>query len=149
MALHGIPVPESYYVSNSRNFKKAVANLGCYPVVAKTINSRQGKSVILVASPLILEFIIDNLPIKRQGRLVQEYIVPRERKNIQAPVLGGRVIAEHLASLGYRGLLGIDFLIDEWQQRVYPIEINPRFTGAPLCGNGRCRCTFTTRPSCR
>jgi hypothetical protein len=41
-----------------------------------------------------------------------------------------RRIAEYLAGLGYRGVLGIDFLINEKDQRVFPLEINPRFTGA-------------------
>jgi hypothetical protein len=41
-----------------------------------------------------------------------------------------RMIGDYLASLGYRGILGIDFLIDGGQKRVYPLEINPRFTGA-------------------
>lgn len=41
-----------------------------------------------------------------------------------------RIIGEYLASQGYRGIMGIDFLIDERRERVYPLEINPRFTGA-------------------
>ena len=39
-------------------------------------------------------------------------------------------IGEYVASLGYRGILGIDFIIDERGGGIYPIEINPRFTGA-------------------
>jgi len=39
-------------------------------------------------------------------------------------------IGEYVASLGYRGILGIDFIIDEGGREVCPIEINPRFTGA-------------------
>ncbi len=42
----------------------------------------------------------------------------------------GRVVGEHLAGLGYRGILGIDFVIDSADHRVYPLEINPRLTGA-------------------
>jgi len=40
------------------------------------------------------------------------------------------IIGEYLDSLGYKGILGIDFLIDKWHEQVYPLEINPRFTGA-------------------
>lgn len=39
-------------------------------------------------------------------------------------------IGEYVASLGYRGILGIDFIIDEGDRGICPIEINPRFTGA-------------------
>jgi ATP-grasp domain-containing protein len=40
------------------------------------------------------------------------------------------IIGEYLNSLGYKGILGIDFLMDTRHERVYPLEINPRFTGA-------------------
>jgi len=39
-------------------------------------------------------------------------------------------IGDYVAVLGYRGILGIDVVIDEGAKAVYPIEINPRFTGA-------------------
>jgi hypothetical protein len=41
-----------------------------------------------------------------------------------------RMIGDHLAALGYKGIAGIDFMIDKKSQQVYPIELNPRFTGA-------------------
>ena len=40
------------------------------------------------------------------------------------------IIGEYLNSLGYKGIMGIDFLMDKSRERVYPLEINPRFTGA-------------------
>lgn len=43
----------------------------------------------------------------------------------QARLMGG-----YLARTGYRGILGIDFLISESEGRVYPLECNPRLTGA-------------------
>jgi len=39
-------------------------------------------------------------------------------------------IGDYAAALGYRGILGIDFVIDEETNAVYPLEINPRLTGA-------------------
>jgi len=39
-------------------------------------------------------------------------------------------IGRYVAALGYRGILGIDFVIDETAGQAYPLEINPRFTGA-------------------
>jgi len=41
-----------------------------------------------------------------------------------------RLIGEYLAGIGYRGILGIDFIISRDKKQVYPLECNPRFTGA-------------------
>jgi hypothetical protein len=41
-----------------------------------------------------------------------------------------RLMGEYLAGMGYKGILGIDFLISRDQKQVYPLECNPRFTGA-------------------
>ena len=35
-----------------------------------------------------------------------------------------------LGTLGYKGILGIDFIVHETQGKAWPIEINPRLTGA-------------------
>ena len=40
------------------------------------------------------------------------------------------LIGEYLFGLGYKGILGIDILIDEENNHVYPLECNPRLTGA-------------------
>ena len=42
----------------------------------------------------------------------------------------GRLVGEYLAGLGYKGILGIDFVVDSDDHKVYPLEINPRLTGA-------------------
>lgn len=41
-----------------------------------------------------------------------------------------RLIGEYLAGIGYKGILGIDFIISRDKRQVYPLECNPRFTGA-------------------
>lgn len=48
-----------------------------------------------------------------------------ERARRQAALIG-----DYLWALGYKGILGIDFIIDKVNEQVYPLEINPRFTGA-------------------
>ncbi len=35
-----------------------------------------------------------------------------------------------LASMGYRGVFGLDLLVDRTRERVVPVELNPRLTGA-------------------
>ena len=41
-----------------------------------------------------------------------------------------RLIGEYFAAMGYKGILGIDFIISRDKKQVYPLECNPRFTGA-------------------
>jgi ribosomal protein S6--L-glutamate ligase len=93
LADHGMPVPDSHFVSNLNNFEKVVEKLGGYPVVVKTPNSRQGKGVTLVESSLTAKFIMDNLPAKKRGILIQEFISPPGREEIRAFVLGDKVMA--------------------------------------------------------
>ncbi|MEW6669354.1 MAG: ATP-grasp domain-containing protein [Thermodesulfobacteriota bacterium] len=42
----------------------------------------------------------------------------------------GLSVGERLREMGYRGILGIDFVIEAESGSVYPVEINARFTGA-------------------
>ena len=39
-------------------------------------------------------------------------------------------IGDFLGTLGYKGILGIDFIVHETDGKIFPIEINPRLTGA-------------------
>ena len=39
-------------------------------------------------------------------------------------------IGDFLGTLGYKGILGIDFIVRETDGKAFPIEINPRLTGA-------------------
>ena len=39
-------------------------------------------------------------------------------------------IGDFLGTLGYKGLLGIDFIVQKTEGKAWPIEINPRLTGA-------------------
>ncbi len=56
---------------------------------------------------------------------------PAWSAHVQAEALRqGRFIGEYLAGIGYKGILGIDFLISRDDEQVYPLECNPRFTGA-------------------
>lgn len=41
----------------------------------------------------------------------------------------GRLVGEYLAGLGYKGIFGMDFVIDSNGHTVCPLELNPRLTG--------------------
>ena len=92
LADRDMPVPDSHFVSNIKNFERAAADLGGYPVVVKTPNSRQGKGVHLVESFVTAQSIMDQQEAKKHGLLVQEFIGLRGREDIRAIVLGDKVI---------------------------------------------------------
>lgn len=41
-----------------------------------------------------------------------------------------RLFGEHISKDGYRGIFGLDLIINEELEKVYPIECNPRYTDA-------------------
>ena len=93
LSLHDLPVPETYLVVNIKGFHAAVETLGGYPVVVKSLQSRQGAGVALVQSSHMAEFVLNNLQDMSRGLIVQEYIPVRSRKDIRAFVIGNRVVS--------------------------------------------------------
>lgn len=47
----------------------------------------------------------------------------------QAQVIARR-LGEHMYKDGYRGIFGVDLIVDWEKKKVYPVECNPRYTGA-------------------
>ncbi len=39
-------------------------------------------------------------------------------------------IGKHLGSLGYKGIFGLDFVLDRERGKIYPVELNPRLLGS-------------------
>jgi ribosomal protein S6--L-glutamate ligase len=93
LAGEGIPVPDSFHISNPEDLERAVEALGGYPVVLKTLSSRQGSGVTLLDSALTAAFILHNYSEKGQGLMVQEYLPPHDRRDLRAFVLGDQVVA--------------------------------------------------------
>ena len=91
LSLQNLPVPDSHLVINLSGFRAAVENLGGYPVVVKSLRSRQGAGVALIQSPDMAEFVLNNLQDMSRGLLVQEFIPTGARKDIRAFVIGDRV----------------------------------------------------------
>lgn len=88
----GIPVPESRYVSNWSNFKKAVSRLDDFPLVIKKPMSRQGRGVCLIDSVEKSRPLLDGLLNTGEGILVQRFIPPEKRRDIRIMVVGESVI---------------------------------------------------------
>jgi ribosomal protein S6--L-glutamate ligase len=94
LAAKGIAVPLSYHAVSLENFEHAVIKLGGYPVVVKTLSSRQGTGVVLVESAIVAAFICHHLIAdKGQGLLIQEFIEPRKRRDIRVFTLGRQIVA--------------------------------------------------------
>jgi ribosomal protein S6--L-glutamate ligase len=93
LAAAGVPVPNSFLVSNPANLQKAVNALGGYPVLLKTPTGRQGSGVMILRDKAGADFASNNLPLREQGIIVQRFIAPEGRRDIRAFVLGRKVIA--------------------------------------------------------
>jgi len=89
---HGIPVPESRYVSNWFNFEKAVSKFSDFPLVIKRPNSRQGRGVFLIDSVEKSRPLLDGLLNTGEGLVVQRFIPPEKRRDIRIMVVGKSVI---------------------------------------------------------
>lgn len=41
-----------------------------------------------------------------------------------------KLLGDHMHKIGYKGIFGIDMIVDIQREEVYPVECNPRYTGA-------------------
>ncbi|OQX64292.1 MAG: hypothetical protein B5M55_06355 [Desulfococcus sp. 4484_242] len=88
----GLPVPDTRLAVNVSGFYHAVEGLGGYPVVAKMPSNRQGSGVVRVDSPVVAQFVMQNLQDNSRGVLVQEYLDPDRRKDVRALVVGREIV---------------------------------------------------------
>ena len=92
LAAKSIPVIETFYASNPANFEAALAELGGFPIVIKTANSRQGSGVFLFGS------LEEAMPIMKEhldqgrGLLMQRFVPPEGRKDYRILVVGEEVV---------------------------------------------------------
>ncbi|MCF8145050.1 MAG: RimK family alpha-L-glutamate ligase [Deltaproteobacteria bacterium] len=93
LAAAGLPVPDTLLAVNARGAQEAAETLGGYPVVAKMPSSRQGQGVLRIDSAITSDFVMENLQDNSRGVLVQEYLIPENRRDIRAFVVGGEVVA--------------------------------------------------------
>ena len=93
LAHRGIPVPRSFLVRDLKDFQRAVEKLEGYPVIVKTLNSMQGRGVMLAESAGTAEFITANSGNRSGGLLVQKYIPSHKRRDIRVFVTGKKAVA--------------------------------------------------------
>lgn len=87
-----IPIPETGYASNWENFKMAASKMGGFPLVIKTLNSRQGRGVFLLDSMEAGRDQLNGLLDRAEGILIQRFIPPEGRRDIRIVVVGKKLI---------------------------------------------------------
>ena len=92
LASKGIPVPESMYVSNPNNLGEALSQLGGFPIVVKTTDSRQGGGVFLIRSRKEMAPVLENYLTREKGLVLQKYFPPKERRDLRLLVAGQEII---------------------------------------------------------
>jgi ribosomal protein S6--L-glutamate ligase len=92
LAAVDIPFPDTVFVNSAEGFFKAIEQLGGFPVVVKQVSGRQGKSISRITGKEDAEAIIYNSLDKYFGLLVQQFISPKDRKDIRVLVVGREII---------------------------------------------------------
>ncbi len=83
----GLPVPDTILVNDPDGLSGAALSVGGFPVVVKTVSSRQGAGVVLVETPLQMQALSRDLN-RRTGLLIQRFIPPEGRKDLRIVVVG-------------------------------------------------------------
>ena len=84
-----IPVPHSFLVTEFNQLKKAIQELGGFPVVMKALRGRQGTGVYLVEDMEFAQYIVNHPRHPGEGVLVQQYIQSADAGDVRVVVVGG------------------------------------------------------------
>lgn len=93
LASHGIHVPRSIVVTDSRNLIRLIRDLDGPPVIVKLLRGRQGTGVTLAESHQAVEFVVNNLSAFGDSALLQEFVGESRGRDVRALVVGGEIKA--------------------------------------------------------
>jgi len=93
LASHGIRVPRSIVVTDSRNLVRLIKDLNGPPVIVKLLRGRQGTGVTLAESHQAVEFVLNNLSGFGDSALLQEFVGESRGRDVRALVVGGEIKA--------------------------------------------------------
>lgn len=93
LASHGIRVPRSIVVTDSRNLVRLIRDLNGPPVIVKLLRGRQGTGVTLAESHQAVEFVLNNLSGFGDSALLQEFVGESRGRDVRALVVGGEIKA--------------------------------------------------------
>jgi len=84
LASHGIRVPKSIVVTDSRNLVRLIRDLNGPPVIVKLLRGRQGTGVTLAESHQAVEFVMNNLSGFGGSALLQEFVRESRGRDVRA-----------------------------------------------------------------
>lgn len=90
LAAAGLPGPGGVLVNNLDGLLAAADTLGGWPLVAKSLSSRQGRGVHLLHSAEDARALGPDIP-PRFGVLLQRFIPPKGRRDVRVLTVGGQV----------------------------------------------------------
>jgi ribosomal protein S6--L-glutamate ligase len=94
LATLGIPVPQTFLVSESDQLAAAIRELGGLPVVVKALRGRQGTGIFLVEQDAFAHYLLEHPPRPREGILVQRFIASAScAGDVRIIVVGQRPVA--------------------------------------------------------
>lgn len=93
LASHGIRVPKSIVVTDSRNLVRLIRDLNGPPVIVKLLRGRQGTGVTLAESHQAVEFVMNNLSGFGGSALLQEFVRESRGRDVRALVVGEEIKA--------------------------------------------------------
>jgi ribosomal protein S6--L-glutamate ligase len=93
LASHGIRVPRSIVVTDSRNLVRLIRDLNGPPVIVKLLRGRQGTGVTLAESHQAVEFVMNNLSGFGGSALLQEFVRESRGRDVRALVVGEEIKA--------------------------------------------------------
>ena len=93
LARNRIPVPKTVYVRDILDVEQAIETVGGLPVVVKVTQGTQGDGVFLRHTAFEVRNLVQGLLMTGKSVLVQEYIAESHGKDIQALVVGDKVVA--------------------------------------------------------
>ena len=93
LSRHDIAIPATTFVRDRADVLPAIDRVGGAPVVIKLLEGTQGIGVILAPDTKIAEAVIETLQSTRQNVLIQRFVAESRRRDVQALVVGDRVVA--------------------------------------------------------
>ena len=118
LAAAGIQVPDTRFAHSPPAFWNGIDDLGGYPLVGKSLSSRQGQGVELLSDPLEAQRFLETHLNVDQGLLLQRFIPPQGRRDFRALVIDGRV-AGAMELQAFAGDFRSNFHVSGWSQEAH------------------------------
>ena len=90
---HNIGIPDTTFVSDSKDIKPAIARVGGTPVVVKLLSGTHGIGVMLARDDITAEALLQTLQSTKQDVVLQRFVTESSGRDLRALVVGDKVVA--------------------------------------------------------